>query len=209
MKARGARVARVADGVAPRQATRRRALDGVARASARRRRLGVAFRGGRRVASGGAGRWRGIRGEQRASRGASLALAREGRATSEVDERLADAHRRARTLARGFAGLSHHWARKCCFARSCTGDRGAWRTRRGPRGSITCTTCGRCARSGIDAPSRSPSRRRSVARPGSSGDRGRRRDRPSGRKSGSFTDDEFRVSLVVHISLASRRLRDV
>ena len=68
------------------EATRRRALDDVARASARRRPArrrvpGVVAR----VASGGArgvGAG-GIRGEQRASRGASLALAREGRATSE------------------------------------------------------------------------------------------------------------------------------
>ena len=97
------------------EATRRRALDGVARASARRRRLGVAFRGWSRA-------WllearAALAREVFAVNNARRAVRRwRWRARDErrrrVDERLADAHRRARTLARGFAGLSHHWARK-------------------------------------------------------------------------------------------------
>ena len=97
------------------EATRRRALDDVARASARRRRLGVAFRGWSRA-------WllearAALAREVFAVNNARRAVRRwRWRARDErrrrVDERLADAHRRARTLARGFAGLSHHWARK-------------------------------------------------------------------------------------------------
>ena len=102
------------------EATRRRALDDVARASARRRRLGVAFRGWSRA-------WllearAALAREVFAVNNARRAVRRwRWRARDErrrrVDERLADAHRRARTLARGFAGLSHHWARESAASR--------------------------------------------------------------------------------------------
>ena len=97
------------------EADRRRALDDVARASSRRRRLGVAFRGWSRLwlLEARAALARDILAVNNARRAMRRwrARARDER-RRRMDERLADEHRRARTLARGFAGLSHHWARK-------------------------------------------------------------------------------------------------